>query len=99
MIGPSYTGSVPSPSVVVVVPLKLERIRSAKCSIPEESFIWLKAGSCNKFAALIGSLSTLCTSKQLIHRVSTTASSWDIMTLFWFTKGKDMGPSICSIFS
>ena len=63
-----------SPNVMVVAPLKLERTRPAEFNIREESFIWLKAGSCNKSAALPGSTSTLCTSKPLIQRVSTSAS-------------------------
>ena len=50
-----------SPNVVVVRPLKLERTSPAEFSIYEESFIWLKAGSCNKSAALPGSTSTLST--------------------------------------
>ena len=63
-----------SPSVVVVAPLKPERTHLTKFNIVEESFIWLKAGSCNKSVALVGSTSTLCTSKPLIQRVSTSAS-------------------------
>ena len=74
-----------SPSVVVVASLKLERTRSVELNILEESFIWLKAGNCNKSAALLGFTSTLCTSKPLIQRVSTSAPSWGIMTLFGFT--------------
>ena len=72
--GPSCTGSVISPNVVVVKPLKLERIHPAKFNISEESYIWLKAGSYNKSAALPGSSSTMCTSKSLIQRVRTSAS-------------------------
>ena len=72
--GPACAGSVMSLRVVVVALLKLESIRSAEFNIPKESFIWLKAGSYNKFAALPGSTSTLCTSKPLIHRASTSAS-------------------------
>ena len=63
-----------SPSIMVVTLLKPERIRPIEFSIPVESFIWLKAGSCNKYAALLGSTNTMCTSKPLIHRVSTIAS-------------------------
>ena len=50
--GIACIGSVMSPSVVVVAPLKPERIRPAEFNSPEESFIWLKAGNCNKSAAL-----------------------------------------------
>ena len=67
-------GSVISPSVVVVAPLKLESICPAEFNISRESFIWLKAGSCNKSTALPESTSTLCTSKPLIQRGSTSAS-------------------------
>ena len=74
VIGPACTGSVISPSVMVVVPLKPKRIRPAEFNIPEESFIWLKAGSYNKSVMVPGSTSTLCTSKLLIYRVSTSAS-------------------------
>ena len=42
MTGPTFTRSVASPSVTVVAPLKLERIRSAKFSIHKESFICLQ---------------------------------------------------------
>ena len=44
--GPACTGSVMSPNVMVVASLKLERIRPAQFNTCEESFIWLKAGSC-----------------------------------------------------
>ena len=40
-----------SPGVVVVVSLKPERIRPVKFNNSGESFIWLKAGSCNKSGA------------------------------------------------
>ena len=72
--GLACTGSVISPSVVVVAPLKPERIRSTEFNISGESFIWLKEGSCNKSAALPAYTDTLCTSKSLIQRVSTSAS-------------------------
>ena len=61
MIDPACIRSVMFLSVVVVVPLKLERIRSIEFNIREESFIWLKADSCNKAAALPGSTSIMCT--------------------------------------
>ena len=63
-----------SPSVVVVALLKPERTRSVELNIPVESFICLKAGSYNKSIELPGSTNTPCTSKPLIHRVSTSAS-------------------------
>ena len=71
---PSCTGSVMSPNVVVVALLKPERIRSTEFNFCEESFIWLKVGSCKKYVALPRSTSTLCTSKQLIQMVSISAS-------------------------
>ena len=40
------------------------------------------------------STSTLCTSKSLIHRVSTSVSWCRVMTLDGLTGGKDIGPSI-----
>ena len=52
-----------SPSVVVVAPLKLERIRPVGFNIREESFIWLKATSCNKSVALLGYTRTLITTQ------------------------------------
>ena len=63
---PACTKSVMSPSVVVVVPLKPKMTHAAEFNICEESFIWLNAGSYNKSVALLGSTSTLCTSKLLI---------------------------------
>ena len=74
MTGLAFTVSVTSLSVTVVAPLKPERIRLVEFNTPKESFIRLKAGSCNKSAALPRSISTLCTSKQLIQRVGTSAS-------------------------
>ena len=94
MTGPACTGSVMSPSVVVVASLKIERTRPAKFNIREESFIWLKAGSYNKSTALLGSTSTLCATKPLIQRVSTSAHNGGTMTLFGFIGEKDIGPSI-----
>ena len=58
-----------SPSVVVIALFKLERICPVEFNIREESFIWLKASSYNKSAALPGSTKTLCTSKPLMQRV------------------------------
>ena len=74
MTGLACTESVISPSVMVVAPLNLYRIRLAEFNICGESFIWLKAGSYNKSTALPGSTNTPCTSKPLIQRVSTSAS-------------------------
>ena len=48
-----------SPSVVVVAPLKPERICLTEFSIPVESFIWLKAGSSNKSTVMPESTNTL----------------------------------------
>ena len=50
--------------------------------------------SCNRSIALLGSTSTTCTSKSLIHRVSTSASWCEVMTLDGLTGGKDIGSSI-----
>ena len=58
--GPSCIGSVMFPNAVVVTSLKPERIHPAGFCITEESFIWLKAGNCNKFVALPRSTNTLC---------------------------------------
>ena len=74
MISLDCIGSVMSPSVVVVVPLKPEMTRPIEFNISEESLIWLKAGSYNKSAMLPGSTSTICTSRPLIQRLSTSAS-------------------------
>ena len=74
VIGLACARAMMSPSIVVVVSLKPERICPAEFNIPKENFIWLKAGSCNKSTSLSGSTSTLCTSKPIIHRVSPNAS-------------------------
>ena len=55
-----------SPSVVVVTPLKPKRIHLLEFSIPKESFICSNADICNKSVVMLGSISTLCTSKPLI---------------------------------
>ena len=83
-----------SPIVTVVAPLKLDRIVPIELSLSEEMFICLNAGSCNRSAALPGSTSTLCISKSLIHKVSTSASWCGIMTLDGLIRGKDIGSSI-----
>ena len=83
-----------SPIVTMVAPLKPNRILPAELSLSKEMFLCLKAGSCNRSTALPGLTSTLCTSKSLIHKVSTSASWWGVMTLDGLIRGKDIGPSI-----
>ena len=83
-----------SPIVTMVAPLKPNMILPAELSLSKEMFIYLKAGNCNRSAALPGSTSILCTSKWLIHKVSTNASWYGVMTLDELTGGKDIGPSI-----
>ena len=63
-----------SPIITVVAPLNPDIILPSKLSLSKEMFICLKAGSCNRSVALSRSTSTLCTSKSLIHSVSTSAS-------------------------
>ena len=92
--GPALTRRAMSSIVVVVVLLKLERIMPAELNLSKEMFIYLKASSCNRSIALPGSTSTLCTSKLLIHKVSTSASWCGVMTLDGLTRGKDIGSSI-----
>ena len=86
--GPALTGRVMSPIVTVVTPLKPDRILPIELSLSKEMFIFLNAGNCNR------STSTLCTSKSLIYKVSTSASWCGIMTLDELIGGKDMGSSI-----
>ena len=83
-----------SPIVTMVAPLKPHMILPAKLSLSKEMFICLKAGNCNRSAALPGSTSTPCPSKSLIHKVSISASWCGVMTLEGFTGGKDIGLSI-----
>ena len=83
-----------SPIVTVVAPLKPDRILPAELSMSKEMFIFLKDGSCNRLVALPGSTSTLCTSKSLIHKVSTSASWCGVMTLDGLIGGKDIVPLI-----
>ena len=83
-----------SPIVTMVAPLKPDRILPAELSLSKEMFICLKAGSCNRSAALPGSTSTQCTSKSLIHNISTSASWCGVMTLDGLIGGKDIGSSI-----
>ena len=91
---PALTGRVMSPIVTMVAPLKPDRIVPPELSLSEEMFICLNAGSCNRSAVLPGSTSTLCTSKSLIHKVSTSASWCGIMTLDGLIWGKDIRSSI-----
>ena len=78
----------------MVAPLKPDRTLPAELSLSKEMFIFLNAGSCNRSAVLPGSTNTLCTSKSLIHKVSTRASWYGKMTLDGLMGGKDMGSSI-----
>ena len=83
-----------SPIVTVVAPFKLNRILPDEFNLSKEMFICLKAGSYNRSVALPGLTSTLCTSKSLIHKVSTSASWCGVMTMDRFIGEKDIGPSI-----
>ena len=82
------------PIITVVAPLNPDRILLAELNLLKEMFICLKAGNCNRSAALPGSTSI---SKSLIHRVSTSASWCGVMTLDGLTGGKDIGSSISQI--
>ena len=77
----------------MVAPLNQDKIRLAELSLLSGTCICLKAGSCNKSAALPGSTSTLCISKLLMHKVSTSASWCGVITLDGLMGGKNMGPS------
>ena len=90
----ALTGRAMSPIVTVVAPLKPDMILLAELSLSKGMFICLKAGSCNISVALPESTSTLCTSKSLIHKVSTSVSWCGVMTLDGLTWGKDIGSSI-----
>ena len=79
--------------VSVVAPLNPDKILPAEMSLSTGTFIYLKAGSCNKSVPLPGSTITLCTSKLLMHKVSTSASWCGVMTLDGLMGGKDMGSS------
>ena len=83
-----------SPIVTVVAPLKQDKILPTELSLSKEMLICLKAGSCNKSITLSRSTSTLCTSKSLIHKVSTSASWCGVMTLDGLIGGKNIGSSI-----
>ena len=80
--------------VTMVAPLKSDRILPVELSLFKEMFICLKVGSCNISVALLRSTSTLCTSKSLIHKVSTSASWCGVKTLGELIGGNDIGPSI-----
>ena len=82
------------PIVTMVALLKPDRILPAKLSQLREMLICLKAGSCNWSAALLGSTNTLCKSKSLIHKVSTSASLSGVMTMDGLIGGKDIGSLI-----
>ena len=92
--GLALTGRAMSPIVTVVTPFKPDRFLPSEFSLSKEMSIYLKVGSCNRSTALLGSTNTLCTSKSLIHKVSTNASWCGVMTLVGLTGGKDIGPSI-----
>ena len=93
MTDPTLTGRVISPMVIMVAPLNPNKILPAELSLSSGIFIYLKVGSCNKSVLLPGSTSSLCTSKLLMHKVSTSASWCGVMTLDGLMGGKDMGPS------
>ena len=93
-IGPALTGIGMLPIIIVAAPLKSDMILLAELRFSKEMFICLKVGSCNRSAALLRSTSTLCTSKLLIHKVSTSASWCGVMTLDGLIEGKDIGPTI-----
>ena len=80
-----------SPIVTVVGLLNPDRILPAELILSKEMFIYLKVGNCNRLATLLGLTSTLCTSKPLIHRVSTSASWCGVMTLDGLLRGNDIG--------
>ena len=93
-----------SPIVTVVASLKLDKILPVELSLSKEMFICLKAGKemficlkagrCNRSAAVPGSTSTLCTSKLLTYKVSTSASWCGVMTLDRFIGGNNIRSSI-----
>ena len=94
---PALTRRAMSPNVTVVTPLKPNMILPVELSVSKEMFICLKASSCNRSVALPRSTGTLCTSKLLIHKVSTSASWCGVMTLDGLIGGKDIASSICWI--
>ena len=90
----TMTGREISPIVIVVAPLKQDWTLSVELSLSKEMFICLNAGNCNRSVALPRSISTLCTSKSLIHKVGTSASWCGLMTLDELIGGKDIRSSI-----
>ena len=87
------TGRAISPMVSVVAPLNPDKVLLAELSLSSETFIFLNAGSYNKSVLLPRSTSTMCTLKLLIHKVSTSASWCEVLTLDGLMGGKDMGSS------
>ena len=79
--------------VSVVATLNPDKILPTELSLSSGTFICLKAGSYNKSVALLRSTSTLCTSKLLMHKVSTSALWCGVMSLDGLMGGKDMEPS------
>ena len=90
--GPALMGRAISPKVNVVASLNPDRIQPAELSLSSGTCICLKAGSCNKSDSLLGSTSTLCTSKWLMHKVRTSASWCGVIILDELMGGKEMGP-------
>ena len=80
--------------VSVVAPLNPNKILPDELSLSSGTFIFLKAGSYNRLVALPGSISTMCISKLLMHKVSTSASWCGVMTLDGLMGRKDMRLSI-----
>ena len=83
--------------VSMVATLNSKKILTTELSLSSETFIFLKAGSCNRSAALPRLTSTLCTSKLLMYKVGTSASWCGVMNLDGLMGGKDMGPLTCCI--
>ena len=79
--------------------LNLNKVLLAQLSLSSGTCICMKAGSCNRSAALPRSTSTLCTSKLLMHKVRIGASWCGVITLDGLMGGKDMGSSISCIAS
>ena len=91
MISLALKGRAISPAINLVALLNLDKILPAELSLSSGICICLKAGSCNKLAALPGSTSTLCTSKLLMHKVKTSASWCRVITLEGLMGGKGYG--------
>ena len=99
MTGPALMGRAISPTVSLFAPLNSDKILPTELNLLSGTCIYLKAGSCNKATALLGSTSTLCTSKLLMHKLRTSASWCGVITLDELMGGNDMGPSTCCIAS